>query len=415
MSAVTLQLTARDPIVARDGRPFGAGQGNRMRGLGWPLPSVVAGSLRTALVKANAALDFASDMPQQLMEIAVAGVFPTAKAENGVELYLPAPNDCIWDEKTNRVHRAQPIPLEQGEGVDFPDGASRLAPVRLTTKQAEADFKPKLAPAWWPLTKYEKWLKAAPDERSGDWFEQDFLNAAIPETRDHVRLDAGRGAAAEGELFTTVGLNLAHLPRFRNRPTQTKLTFDQRFAEIGLSARVTWESPRFAPLEHLNTWHPLGGERRLVHWQRTDANKLWERPVAVRDALAKATHIRMVLATPAIFSEGWKPGWLNGQLEGSPPGANVKLKLVGISNARWKAVSGWSLAPPRGPKPIRRMVPAGSVYFFSCTLGDAAELADCCWLQSVSDEEPEPTQRTFASARADGFGLAVWGTWKPHE
>jgi CRISPR-associated protein Cmr3 len=80
----------------------------------------------------------------------------------------------------------------------------------------------------------------------------------------------------------------------------------------------------------------------------------------------------------------------------------VKLALVGVTSARWKAVSGWSLAPPRGPKPIRRTVPAGAVYFFEVEKpGDAAPLADA-WLQSVSDDEQE---------QRDGFGLATWGIW----
>jgi CRISPR-associated protein Cmr3 len=107
------------------------------------------------------------------------------------------------------------------------------------------------------------------------------------------------------------------------------------------------------------------------------------------------------LATPAIFRGGWKPGWLNARLEGTPPGSKVTLKLVGVSNGRWQAVSGWSLAPPPGPKPIRRMVPAGSVYFFERIEGQSATLADC-WLQSVCDEGQE---------KRDGFGLAVWGIW----
>ena len=46
-----VEITPRDPLVARDGRPFGAGQGNRMRSGDWLLPSVVAGSLRTLLGK----------------------------------------------------------------------------------------------------------------------------------------------------------------------------------------------------------------------------------------------------------------------------------------------------------------------------------------------------------------------------
>ena len=76
MSVTTLQLTARDPIIARDGRPFGAGQGNRMRSLSWPLPSVVAGSLRTALVKVNPSLDFTKETPVELLRVDVAELFP---------------------------------------------------------------------------------------------------------------------------------------------------------------------------------------------------------------------------------------------------------------------------------------------------------------------------------------------------
>jgi CRISPR-associated protein Cmr3 len=142
-------------------------------------------------------------------------------------------------------------------------------------------------------------------------------------------------------------------------------------------------------LDHL---HPLGGERRLVHW-KTCESKLWECPPLVRTALETTTKVRLILATPAIFTGGWKPNLAHGPLK--------DFKLVGVSSGRWKAVSGWSLAPPRGPKAIRRMVPAGSVYFFTCEKGTAAALADQ-WLTSVSDDEQE---------QRDGFGLATWGTW----
>jgi CRISPR-associated protein Cmr3 len=400
-TVVTLHLTARDPVVARDGRPFGAGQGNRMRGLGWPLPSVVAGSFRTALVKADPTLDFAGDMPQRLMKIEVAGVFPVV----GNELYLPAPNDCVWNGETGVKHAAKPIELEGG-GCDFPiDG---LRPVLFSDDAKKPDFKPKPVPAWWPVGKLTEWLLG-----KGVTFDDTFLNAAIQETRDHVRLDAGTGAAAEGELFTTAGLNLKHLPRFGVHSDDEKLSFDKRFAEIGLSARVAWDGQHFAHLKDLATWHPLGGERRLVHWQRSDAGNLWECPAEVKAKLGTAAHVRMVLVTPAVFKKGWKPGWLSEGLEGTPPGTSVRLRLVGVSSGRWKAVSGWSLAKINsrgeldpngkpGPKPIRRMVPAGSVYFFEVTSGEAAALAEHSWLKSISDDEQE---------QHDGFGLAVWGTW----
>ncbi|MGB9618953.1 MAG: type III-B CRISPR module-associated Cmr3 family protein, partial [Armatimonadota bacterium] len=132
---------------------------------------------------------------------------------------------------------------------------------------------------------------------------------------------------------------------------------------------------------------------------------LWAIPEGIQQCLAEAKRVRMVLATPAFFTEGWKPGWLNGDLVGSPPGSSLRLKLVGACVERWRPVSGWSLEPPRGPKAIRRMVPAGSVYFFEVVENGASGL-NSLWLESVSDEE---------QARNDGFGLALWGLWNPHE
>jgi CRISPR-associated protein Cmr3 len=81
----------------------------------------------------------------------------------------------------------------------------------------------------------------------------------------------------------------------------------------------------------------------------------------------------------------------------------LRLKLVSACTDRWKPISGWSLEKvSRGPKAIRRLVPAGSVYFFEVLSGDAGDLAKNLWLRSVSDEDQD---------RRDGFGLAVWGLW----
>ena len=52
-----IEIQARDPLIARDGRPFGAGQGFRMHSLGWLLPSVTAGSVRSLLGKCAGGFD----------------------------------------------------------------------------------------------------------------------------------------------------------------------------------------------------------------------------------------------------------------------------------------------------------------------------------------------------------------------
>lgn len=404
-----LNLTLFDPLVARDGRPFGIGQGNRMRGLSWLFPSVLAGAFRTALVKSGTG-DFSSPTPSRLRQIAVAGPLPVADGQ----LYLPAPLDCLLGKgvaadgkQALQLFQLRPHRLGENEGVDFPEEADHLQPVLLSEQQSSQDFKPQAPPAWWPLDKYVQWLTTYREQWDSSWFDQRFLQAPLRQMRDHVSLDPQRGAALENRLFATANLYMSHLPRYgRFKPdAPRKSPLVEQLAPVSLSARV--ELPEDEPLPDgvpsLNdwqVWHPLGGERRLVHWQTADQHRLWQCPPEVKQALENAQYVRMVLVTPAIFSGGWKPGWLNSGLTGTFGG--VKLELVGVCCGRWQAVSGWCLETQK-PKPTRRMVPSGSVYFFRCCAGTAGDLAQQ-WLRSVCDDEQE---------QRDGFGLAVWGTWEP--
>lgn len=381
-----VEITCRDPIVSRDGRPFGAAQGNRMRGLDWLIPSVVAGGLRTAL-GTSAKRDFSLTVAEDLLQVEIAGPFPVADGR----LYFPAPDDCVVNPQ-RRALRAKPQPFDKGE-CDWPGNG--LRPVLLTEEQAPSDFKPKETPAWWPEESLAAWL--AGDEIALD---DGFLRAPERVERTHVRIDPLAGAAEEGALFTTAALALTHLPRYLSEAKESS----SRFAEVTLSTRVRADGWCGEVVEKLDILHPLGGERRLVHWKAVEASA-WDSLKRIQEGLATTSRVRMMLATPAIFRDGWKPGWLNDALIGTPHGATVALRLLGVSIQRWRAVSGWSLADlpgqPRGPKPVRRLVPAGGVYFFETVDGKASDLADR-WLESVSDDEQD---------RRDGFGLAVWGIW----
>ena len=94
-------------------------------------------------------------------------------------------------------------------------------------------------------------------------------------------------------------------------------------------------------------------------------------------------------------------GWPKGKTPDYWPN-ELNLKLVSACMGRWKPISGWSLEE-KGAKPIRRLVPAGSVYFFELEGDeDASIVAKNLWLKSVCDDEQD---------RKDGFGLALWGIW----
>jgi CRISPR-associated protein Cmr3 len=362
-----------------------------MKSLEWPYPSVIAGSLRSLLGKQ---IDdgFTPEIVKCLKEINIAGPLPWVDGE----LYFPAPKDLlIWTDeaaKTRHLMPLRPLELKKDEGCNLPYQDQGLSPVQVT-----GDVKPAKTPAFWSSTRMSSWLAKeeceVPPEPRDVKRESGFLNAPEQDERIHVKIEPPKGTAEEGMLFMTVGLDL---------------TVRNATKEIALAVRVEAKSPWAKRLVTLNAFHPLGGERRLVHWQ-TDTAQTWDCPDAIRQALKGASRIRMLLATPGLFAEGWKPGWLDAELCGSPPGTSVCLKLVGACIERWQPLSGWNLEKKQ-PKPLRRLVSAGSVYFFKVLKdGDPSELAEKCWLRSVADNEPDQQNRH------DGFGLALWGVWNKSE
>ena len=125
----SLTITPRDPIVARDGRPFSAAQ-RRMRSLGWPYPSVLAGSLRTLLGKLSG-LPFSAEVSRELREVEVAGPLPVLAGE----LYFPAPADIVIQEDDHTpparmLYAARPRD-PAGAGCDLPLQGMLLGVVEL--------------------------------------------------------------------------------------------------------------------------------------------------------------------------------------------------------------------------------------------------------------------------------------------
>ena len=122
----------------------------------------------------------------------------------------------------------------------------------------------------------------------------------------------------------------------------------------------------------------------------------WECPSGLTDAVSKKPgQLRLQLVTPAHFSAGWKPGRPpeGATCTGRSPAITWNrhgplLRLVSAITGRWQPISGFSLEKRDfGIKPVRRMVPAGSVYFFeiaeSLTPKVMAEFVRAAWLQPI--------------------------------
>ena len=379
MTQKIVQIEGVDPLLFRDARPFSNELGAlTARSLLLPLPSTIAGFIRT-FVGNQLGWDWGQEW-QKAQDIKVHAPLLVHRHgfEGDAEFVFPAPADALIYKKNDhrQITALRPFQPPDGAGCDLPH--SKLLPL---LPQDAVEVKPEGGYNLWKWHYLQNWLldrSCLPSEPI----------AEIPrETRVHVAIDPKKGTSERSHLYTV---------EYR--------TFEYLKAGIycrwSLLARVCLPDDMEVDLEGLGL---LGGEKRVAHLR--EAEQWLECPHDLQKALSGARYVRMVLATPAIFNDGWKPGWLDNALEGAPPNVSgIRLRLIAAAVKRREAVSGWDYAHRR-PKPVRWLAPAGSVYFFELVDGSARTLAASAWLQPVSDKEADQDA---------GYGLALWGVWEPN-
>ena len=384
-------LDALAPIIVRSGRPMNAHADADPAQ--FPRPSTIAGCLRTAWARA-AGRPFSPELAQ----LAVGG--PLLVRGDG-PILAPKPADALYfgrgtgKSDSPQCVRAKPRPFGGLCGADLPEG---LLPVQLTEGAAG---KPGDGPAWW------SWRDLL-DFRDGVDVPLDRLwrNGWSPpggDRRVHVSIDPSSGSAKTGALYETEGLDLGEAPvAFDTRATgrAAASSGDPSDADNpssdGLRLLVRCAEALAPALVH------LGGKRGLAALEPEPDDRWPVPPDGWIERLCQAGGLCVTLLTPGVFSAGYRPGWLGDGLTGSPPEAQgLKLRLRAATVARWQPHSGWDLARSQ-PRPTRKLVPAGSTYWFEVLAGCEKEALAALWLASVCDEPQD---------RLDGFGLALPGPW----
>jgi CRISPR-associated protein Cmr3 len=383
MKSNDVTIRGIDTLLFRDGRPFDFTPGGLARTEAVPPPSTTAGFFRTRWGRAH------GDDWAAAANLKVRGPIPLC---NGCAV-LPAPADAVVykaDEPNGSIRTMRLLPFSPQGGCDLPGG---MLPLRVTE-----DVKPNRGYSLWRWDDTADWLlgEVTPEWKPGE---------VVPPRRDervHIRMGDG-DTAQRGGLFST---QMVAFERYDFRDAakpQSDLW--------SLLCRI--EGVEAADLLGAGC---LGGERRPAVVTPAPDGAWPACPQGLAQKLAQATHVRMLLATPGIFAGGWEPRWLDKTTKtGSPPGLpDLKLKLVSAAVPRRHAISGWDLTNNQ-PKPVRWAVPAGAVYFFEVEEGDPAVLAGAGWLAPVSDDEEGRSSTDIrTNNRDDGFGLALWGIWKPN-
>ncbi|MBZ4423278.1 type III-B CRISPR module-associated protein Cmr3 [Myxococcus sp. RHSTA-1-4] len=396
MSDVCFALLPRDGLSPKDGRGWYTREVGRGYSHPWPPPTTVRGALRAAwghdvMGGSGAPLPPAEwERRSEGVELrhAVALRRPLGVSFEQRHRMWPFPADAVRvrDASGVRVERLEPRP------PGSPGAAATLGPDEDDAREAlwhpgrASGGKPVPPPLFWTEAEMLAWLRGEPVTGPG-------VTDPVRRTDVHLAIAPGTQAALPSMLHSREVVETLGLERRGSGPPGAV-----EWA-LGLSCVLPGLPPR-PPRGPLG----LGGRRRLAAVEGL-ASTLFAPP---GDVPREASGLRLVLATPAEFQRGWLPDGFERE-EGRPPryvgrlpGVEAPVVLRAALVPRPLDVSAWDMVARR-PRPTRRWVPAGAVYFFQKRGGGgftATELR-ALWLAS------------WGGGRAEALGQVLPGVWQP--
>ncbi|MFP2925019.1 type III-B CRISPR module-associated Cmr3 family protein [Pyxidicoccus sp. 3LG] len=395
MSDVSFALVPRDGLSLKDGRGWYTSEVGRGYSHPWPLPTTVRGALRAAWghdVQGTGAPWSPADWERRSAGVVLRHSV-ALRRPLGEDSFLarhrmwPFPADAVLvrEDGQLRVERLEPAP----SGVD---GAETLGPDEDAAREAlwhprrSRGGKPALAPLFWTEDRMMAWLRGEPVTVSR-------VEVLGRRTDFHLAIAPDTQAALPSMLHSREVVELLDLERHESEPPRA-----MEWA-LGLSCALPELAPRL-----LRGPVGLGGRRRLSAVERLEP-ALFAPPETLPRT---APGLRLVLATPAEFRRGWLPDGFERE-EGRPPryvgrlpGVEAPVVLRAAVVPRPLDVSSWDMVR-RCPRPTRRWVPAGAVYFFQKHGGGGftADELRALWLAS------------WGGGREEALGQVLPGVWQP--
>lgn len=371
----SLVIQPHDVLLFRDGKPFSAGADIRARSLFPPTPFTIQGAIRARVLFSSGVspADYAQGTTQAHNLRQLIGL---PQGSYG-QLRLRGPFLC--QQENGRWVRYFPLPADV-----------------VCLKGAYTLLQPLKEPPWrsnLPDNLQTSWVRTAEHlEEARGWISEEelqgYLQGRAPgkvhEEPEFVEREHRFGIAMEWER-RTVRESYLYLAEFLRLKEGVAFWIDVE----GISETDLGETTGFLQ---------LGGEARAAYYEVQEPGT--DSLLTPRNKLPQ--RFKVVLLTPAWFSGGWQPKSGNWAQFFNAPKDSVRL--VSAIIPRYQAIGGAYVDDGRRKgsfqKPMRRFVPAGSVYFFEHD--DTAS-----WVGRPFTETP--------SGEGDygqiGFGTCVIGEW----
>lgn len=397
-----LEIKPFDVVLFRDSRPFSAGENTRAYGSIFPpsgLPFV--GAIRSIMLnqKGVAYRDYLDNKdeiqkiygsPDNLKPLCFRGPF----LAYGNQLIFPTPRDLV-ELVHNEEHSGRLQYLKASDVMHKEFGLSSSPP------SLPLDFINIIPGAREPETGFidENNLKEylLENQPFSVWREG---IPAVDETRTGTSLN-DNGTVEKGMLYTAAFKRMCNQSAF----------WVHISADNGEDEKLLRENKGFIR---------LGGERKKADYCRyadNERSSLFNEADYTNGLISHLTgqkNFKLLLLTAAVFSAGWYPDGI--RIESGhyiyDLGNGMKATLMSAAVGKRQEIGGWNLAF-KSPRELRRVVPAGSVYYFQMdeelNEDHAKYLIDTFHLKSCMRPSPEDGVAEFQ--RRAGFGCTAVGVW----
>lgn len=342
-----------------------------------PQPSIFAGALRSYWL---------AEQKVDLHHLAKAGSLPNAQLNTQLgtpnkpgsfrvqhlclakigraeveDLYIPIPADVLV--LKTATHVLQPLLMPKGIST------SGLLPQQAALK-AKAE-KPESG-KWLNKAGLTAYMQGQPLNEDNHIVSSNYLYTT--DQRLGIALEAKTRTADEGKIYTTESIALKD--------------------SIGFLVAITGAQD-----------YPINGNLRLGGDGRGAAMLACEAHLPSPDwkKIETQKRFKIILTTPALFSEGWHWGQAPTPTKMQVTIGNGTATLVSAAMNRFGVISGWDLAKWH-PKDAQRITPAGSVYWLENYTGDIASLQ-----QQLQDGIVVDT--LDKSRRAEGYNNFMIANW----
>lgn len=363
-----LLIKPLEPFFFRDARPFDKGEG-WATGIFPPLPSTIYGAVRTAAISQKSTIDdYYSDrhiaIREEMGSPGYCGTF-TIKSVllyNGYSSLTPMPLDLLQKRHHNRL----------GILLSNPRGDEIISDKRFTFYQApDPDFEAPTKP-WLDSYGLEKYLLGE------SLLVDDTRNPLYEEIKTGIEKDPEKGNAREHMLYVQKMLRLE----------------DKEYGESG-HYEFSVETENISSLDERGILK-LGHDGRIFSYKKTtegnfdfSADELY----GIKAKIDSEKKFRILFTSPALLKNGWLPGGVKDSNCVWETGS-IRIRIKSAVLGKPMCVGGWDMKK-RGPKPMRKAVPPGSVYYCELANGTVEELFDTLFDKNISDADGDLAQQGF--------------------